>query len=314
MLLYAGDSPEGGWGLVSRLQFPTPVGRRCGINYNGDLLILTVGGLFSVKQSLNNKSIATGAGITKLVQEGLTQASNGTVPNFAWQLVHDETRGHFLINLPNTALLTVSNSTIPNTYNNIETNSLGYLPQDYWGSIVPGKTEQLVMNTATQAWSLFKGWDALCFAIFNKELYYGTHTGIIAKAHSGQSDLGADIPIVVNWANNFMGDKLRVKTFTQVKPLWRINGKLKFGWGINTDYDERTRLSSNTILAGSNSFFWDTYQWGAWKWSTGIKYSKKSYSIRGIGTSGALSLQCYAKNVDVTLSGVFVFFEAGGVL
>ena len=33
-----------------------------------------------------------------------------------------------------------------------------------------------------------------------------------------------------------------------------------------------------------------------------------------IGTSGALSLQCYAKNVDVTLSGVFVFFEAGGVL
>lgn len=313
MLLYAGESPEGSWSLISKLKFPKPVGRRCGYNYNGDLLILTVGGVFSVKESSANQSVTKAAALTKNVQDGIARAAVTSTPNHAWQIIEDDTRGHLLVNLPNTSLLTNTTSSVPNTYYNIETNSLGFLPPEYWSDARPGKTEQLVMNTTSRAWSMFKGWDALCWASYNGDIYYGTATGVVAKAHSGGTDLGADIPIVVTWADSSMGDPVRIKTFTQVSPMWKINGKLKFGWGIDTDFNDKTRLSSNTLMSGSLGFRWDTYKWSGWKWNKGILYSKKAYSIRGIGTSGSLSFQCYAKNVDITLSGVFVFFESGGI-
>ena len=258
------------------------------------------------------QNVTKSASIAQNIHEGLTKAAQDLTPSFAWQMVEDPKRGHLIINMPNTELYTVTN-TIPNTYYSLEGPQVGQLDQQYWSTLSPGKTEQFVLVEAIGGWFLFKGWDALCWTVYGNELYYGTNTGIIARAHSSKSDLGSDIPVVVEWSVSHMGDKVRVKKFTQVAPQWQIAGNLKFGWGMSTDYNPALRLSTNSIFTNADAFKWSQYKWGEWKWSSGIKYYRRHYSIRGSGKTGALTLAFYAKNVEIRLSGVNVLFDSGGI-
>jgi hypothetical protein len=317
ILCYAGTSPESStWSLASRFIIGKPAGPRAFLNYEADLLIVSENGLISLNRLINKAEDVSKYG-SKIGP--YMSALSSTMPSHYWQPVAFPEEEILLVNTHNEALVeagfggTLTGGVSPY----VATPQYGYLKPTYWNdSSYNYSTQQLVMVNQTgstaKKWTVFQGWESFCYAAIGRHLYYGSIGGLVCRAFYTGADMGKDIPLFMSCSFNYFKNKMQVKRFTGVRPLWNTSGRIRYGWGLEADYRNVPSDAARDLGVGTNGFtfpFLFPIQFG-----TEMRHYSNRYSVKGNGRAGSVRFFGQGRNINIEISAIHVFFETGGVL
>jgi len=245
------------WALVGVYDISRPIGRRCLVKLGGDLGILTEGGLLPLSSALQvgggkDSRIA----ITSRINNAFQDAARLDRDNFGWEVSLYE-RGELLI---------------------------VNVPLDEWT-----RSHQFVMNSTTGAWCRFTGLDAICWAVFEGNPYFGTEDSVFL-ADTGYLDDDEGIVADMLGAWTTMRRPGQVKAFTGIRPLLRTSVGATPMVAINTDFRESEPQSAPTIPQTSTAR-WGSARWGLDVWGENVVYRTDWSGAAGIGTYGAPRLR-----------------------
>lgn len=153
-LIYQGTDPADAlqWSMVGRWMIGRPISIRSHSRYNSTEILGTYQGFMGLDEAIQNMPPPEAFGGRIIRAANKASALYGS--NSGWQFLFYSTANLFIINVP-------LNDT---------------------------QSVQFVKNTNTGAWTQFDGWNARCFALFNKRLYFGTPTGAIVLADTNAND------------------------------------------------------------------------------------------------------------------------------
>lgn len=224
--VYSGTDPASAsaWGLVGVFTLGRPLGRRCGIKYAGDLVLLTMAGALPMGAALQSSSIDRRVALTDKIQNSISQVANDYKDNYGWQLTLNPDANMLMVNVP----------------------------------VTGGNNFQYAQNTITGAWTKFTGWDANCWLFGFSGLFFGGDTAIY-KAWVGDSD--NDVPIFSDMLPAFNMFKMPVnnKFFTMVRPFIVTAGEndplISYRMNVNYDID----APATPMIWGQ--MVWGAMQW-----------------------------------------------------
>lgn len=223
ILIFQGTNPgdASAWAAVGVYKFGNPVADRAVIKHLADPVFITRSGYSPLSFALMDDEQQRQSPWTKIQKDIVTDVANG-VSLFGWQAV-EYPDGHMIIfNVP--------------------------LTSTTW--------KQHVINTITKAWSVFTGWNAPCFGIYNNNLYFGTTTGSIMQGWTGNNDNGSDIAAQARQAFWDLGAPGISKKITMVEPQFGSNGDMTFGVRVDADYIEGP-LPQNQYTLGVQQQPWE---------------------------------------------------------
>jgi hypothetical protein len=173
-----------------------------------------------------------------------------------------------------------------------------------------GTHHQYVMNTITNAWCRFLGWDAEDFAVFNGELYYCQGTRVI-KAWTGNADQGSNIVAYAKTAFSYFSQRGQQKSFKMFRPVLSVNGSLSFLIDLDVDFEdaEIVGVASYTVSA---SGVWDVSNWDEAFWQSGLQVIK-NWQTPSVWTGfcAAGKLKIATNSLTVQWMSVDYVFETG---
>lgn len=176
-IVYAGTDPSSAanWTLVSRYYAAPPLNGRSWFSFRSDVYFITQEGVVSFTQiKATSDSAAKDQYISSKLGRYLSDlnAYSGTV---GWQGMAYPRGNLLVVNAPASAS-------------------------------VAGNFYQFVMNTNTNAWARFTGWNGICFCVMGGRLYFGTYSGKIMLADEGATDNGQAILCDARQAYNDFDD------------------------------------------------------------------------------------------------------------
>lgn len=281
-LVYRGTNPSSAatWVRVGTFFVGKPLGRKSYINFAGDLLALTQEGLFPMSAAMQNAQTDERVAITDIINYEFNYVANSYQDNYGWSLTLVPLKSALIVNIP------VSETT---------------------------GQRQFVMNTITKAWCEFDSWDALCFVVFNDELYFGGN-GVVRKAWDGTSDLGDDIVAEGRTAFNYFDSKSQQKKMNLFRPILRVNGSLNFLTGFDVDFNQ-TPITGTASYTSTSSATWDTSLWDSAVWTTGLEVVSKWTSPNdNIGFCVAGKLKVNTNSKTIRWQSCDYVYETGGIL
>lgn len=240
LLIYSGTSPSGAgtWAIQAQTHIGSPVGKRCTLPYEGDLLLLTQDGLYPISKYLEKGQADTSDALTYKIGPTISQLVSTYSGTPGFELVLNPGENVMLMNVPQS----------------IQANNF-----------------QFCFHTQTKGWTQFTGWPAQCFALFNDTLYFGG-TDFVALAFMGYQD-GASITGI--GGNNVVATAMSafatlddqtgapgfMKQVTMVKPFF-VTGSASptISVGINTDFNLIPIVGSATVTPGTGAV-WDSAVW-----------------------------------------------------
>lgn len=273
--IYRGTDPASAttFERVGTYRLSTPVGRRFFAQMGGDMALITSEGVLSLMQAMQiDRSTAVKFSVTDKINRLFSEAYIEFGSTFGWDLIVYP-RGHRLI---------------------------VNVPQGTEASI------QYVMNTLSGAWCRYTGHNALCWALFNDEIYFAGAAGTVFKADVGADDNGAAIPWVMRPAFNDFGTRMQ-KRFTLVRPLITANGAPSLSIVMDLDYGAQNM--TNIPLTVSNSAVWDTAVWDVSQWAGGMDIYRPLTSVGGVGYVGSVRMAGSSKGVTMQINAMDVVFE-----
>lgn len=213
VIVYRGSDPgdAASWALAGIYRIAPPLGIRTVVKAGGDLLITTMEDHQSLTQVLTRGGV--GVPLSKISTAQRTAAQSGK-DNFGWQSLVYPKAGMILVNT----------------------------------SPTPGVYQQHVLNTLTGAWTRFVDIPAVCWGLFNDNLYFGTNNGAIFKADVGTSDNGVAINADARQAWNHLKRQNR-KRITAVRVVMEAEGALSYGFGLGYDFRDAPLTTPATIVA-----------------------------------------------------------------
>lgn len=266
VLGYRGTDPNtpADWVLVGIFYLGRPIGRRCGIQYGADILLITEDGVIPLSAALISGRVNNQPAITNKIQSAISDAIELYGSFFGWQLVLNSAANMLILNVPTSTTTSI----------------------------------QYVMNTISGAWSSWDSLNAHCWVEQDGLIYFGGLT-IVYKAWVGTSDpdsLGAasNINAEALQAFSYMGTTLQ-KSFKQARPIIGIDvPSIGVLIGVNVDYEE-TPPTGLISFPSSNVGIWDASLWDVAVWGGDIYISKSWQSVQGFGYSGAMHMKITTK-------------------
>lgn len=240
--VYQGTNPSSAttWGKVGTYRIGKPLGRRCVLQYGGDVLVVTENGTYPLSSLLQSgEEERSHFAISYKIQEAMRSAAGSYGATFGWRGIVLPNQDALLINVP--------------------------LAED-------GVHEQYVMNTITKSWCRFTKWYAEDFAVFNNDLYFCKST-IVYKAWTGTADDGNNIDFYAKQAFQDFGDP-RQKTVTIFKPILSVNGPVTYGSAIDVDFEDRA-IGSTSVSGSGAGGIWNVAQWNNAQWASGLSVVKQ---------------------------------------
>lgn len=276
IFMYSGTDPSiaSSWSIVGVFRIPPPIGYRCILQAGADLAINTIQGVVPLSSILALDPAASGrVAFTDKIRGAFIAAATAASLSSGWEMVDYPAGEISIVNVP---------------------------------TGTAGLYYQFVMNNITGAWCRFLGINAVCWAMFGDDLYYGKEDGTVHQYDTGHDDDGAVISGIMMPAFSQFGDATQ-KQFLMAQPLY--NG----AYGSNpplvckTDYD--TSVSSPTQptpppLAGT--------PWGsAWNspWTPALVVIAQWQGISGLGRAATVQL-CVALRTGLVLQQTLVLFAS----
>lgn len=237
-IVYQGNNPasSSSWAKVGTYFIGRPLGRRCLLQYGGDLVVITENGTFPLSAAVQTAAIDYKMALTFFIEPAFTEAARTYGAVFGWRAIVFPPRNALIVNVP--------------------------YQED-------GAHYQFVMNTVTKAWCRFTNWNAEDFAFFNGALYFTEGTKV-KRAWHGTSDSGANIVAYAKTAFTDFGSRL-TKHVKMMQPLLGLNEAISFLADIDVDFRDSEIVGVANYTSTSESL-WDTAKWdeGVWGGSTEI--------------------------------------------
>lgn len=264
------------WRLVSVFRQGRPIGVRCCQRLASDVVVITADGLIPLSQALVSDRSRPNYALTDRIHPLI----NTDVLRYAglngWQVMFHPTGRKVIINVPE----------------------------------IGGISHQYVMNSVTQSWCRFTGWNALCFEVSGDTLFYGGAVGV-RRADVGLNDAGASILVDCKPAFSYFGSPGLQKHFKMSRPILDATAVARVQLDINVDYEDRARTTTVTTV-GTAGVPWGS-PWGS-EWAGGAKLLKDWQSTPGIGYAVTARIKAYVKDIGIRWLSTDYVYEVGGVL
>lgn len=262
VIVYQGISPapSQGWTLVGVYRIGALLGNRAFVKAGADLLISTTIGMVSLANAIQRDIAATAP-----------QAVSYPI-NDAWAQAID------LRGMQNWQAIVWP-----------EAQMIAVAPPKLIGGSTP---VIFAVNANTMAWARFTNWDALCFATFNGNLYFGSPLGKVYQANVSGSDdgqvyTGAYIPLFEDY-----GSPMQVKVPKMGRAVTRSLASVSSALAFRADYDVSLDTPPSAGLVSGTSV------WGAGIWGSGIwgavsdtVIDQQWVSLAGYGYTGSMAYQ-----------------------
>lgn len=280
VFVYSGSDPSSStdWALVGRYAMSPPINKRCFIKLGADLVIATRAGYVSLADVIARGRYDEENAVSSRIRGAVLDAVRASTA-FGWEMKHYPAGNYLLVNVPTTT----------------------------------SEYHQHVMNTETKRWCRFKGQNALCWGLFNNELYFGTSSGTVLKADSGTDDNGTPIRIVAVQAwNSFKRINNRV---TALQMQFRHqNLPFVYQAGIAYDFGDAFVNITRSISPPASQTWADweaSVTWALmWGGEAGVVNSKASASGSGRYVGLALSMSLSNQRIEWMSSTYLI--EPGG--
>ena len=141
--VYQGTDPASAdtFALVGVFRIGRPLGYRCMEKFGADLIVVTDQGYLPLSQVLRlDPSQAEAQAISDKIRDAVSEAALSYGGNFGWQAISYPKSNWGLFNVP---------------------------------TVEGEQAEQHVVNVLTGAWCRFTGMNAVCWEVFNDDLYFG---------------------------------------------------------------------------------------------------------------------------------------------
>jgi hypothetical protein len=272
-IMYAGYDPANAanWEIVGRYFGPPPIGRKCWFRFRSDLYFITQEGVLSLTQ------------IRQMGDENSdTQYLTGKLGKlFADQTRYATTHGWCGVIYPRGNAL----------YLNVPLSSG-----------MNGKYTQFVMNTNSNAWCQFKGWDAVSWALFNGRAYFGTYDGRVVLADEGYTDNGAEIRCVARQAWNTFDDQEGMgeydKHFHGITFAMQADGKPAISCALNVNFEDDAPVFGTAITPPTGAA-WDVTAWDSALWAGAAQVQNISVSVGKIGYIASAWMQAVSTAASI---------------
>lgn len=281
VIVYRGTDPSSAstWALIGVWMVGAPISKRCMMKYGGDLLLLTLDGLFPLASALQSSRLDPNVALSDKIQGAFAQAAQSYKGNFGWGMIYNALNNALVVNVP----------------------------------VGVGAQEQFVMNNITKSWCRFTDWNANCFNILNDELYFGGNE-YVAEAwtigSTGYVDDANNITGRILQAFNYFDTRGVKKYFTRARPSIFSNGQPAINIDINVDFD----LSASTAaLAYTPTLYgtWDTSLWDAGIWGSSDVINNNWQGVTGIGYCAATQLNSSSRNLQIQWASTDIVYQLG---
>lgn len=281
--IYQGTDPSSSttWVLVGVYDAPRPLGTRPLLDYGGDLLYLSKNGLIPLSKLSQSVVIDRSAQVSYKIDGAFLDAAASYSGNPGWQMIMHKTANLLLVNIP------------------VSTDTLSY---------------QFVMNTITQAWCRFIGWNASCWATLGDDLYFAGGTKV-CKAWQSGNDAGAPIAASVVQAYSYLGRRQQ-KEITLARPNIGISGAAQISMALDADFrsfDGQTTFNYAPLAA---SAIWDVSAWDSGIWDSGTTILEPRWlTIPGeLGYLHSFRLQINTSASNFTWTSTDFAYRPAGIL
>ena len=291
--IYSGIDPSNAatWALQGVYMIGRPIGRRCLINFGGDLLLLTVRGLFPLSKALQSATVDVRSAVSDKILNAWTEYADAYKGLFGWQPILCPELSSLWVNVP--------------------------IRYDAANGVIDGY--QFVLNTQTGSWCRFTGMSAECWAYREGRLYFARHNKVYLAWEGGSDVDGAPIQAAVKTAFLYPAGRGNTAQVKLVKPIFSTNGSgVNFQLGIDHDYTQN-ELSSGQVTYLQDGSFWDQATWDQSYWENNdFNLSTLIAQWKSIshypGRALALRLRLSSKGVSMAWTATDFVLQKGGMM
>jgi hypothetical protein len=281
--VYYGTDPSSSttWTLKGVFNLSPPLGRKCFCSYGGDLLILTVRGLFSMTAILKETKLDPQGALSSVIGEAFIASAHALPDAEGWEVVEYPQYSVLVCNIP--------------------TASSG------------ASSVQYVMNTQTNAWCRFLGWDVGGFCFYENVLYGGLASAI-GKFFQPANDFGSGIICNAKVAFNYYKPRSRLKDWKLLRANLTIGGVCAVNLALDTDFGNDATFGAAVFNTAVTSR-WDVSRWDSAQWSTEPVMHVEWVTVDAeTSYCSAICLRAIANNCTVDWSATDVIYEVGALL
>jgi hypothetical protein len=281
VIVYRGTDPSSAstWALIGVWMVGSPISKRCMMKYGGDLLLLTLDGLFPLASALQSSRLDPNVALSDKIQGAFATAAQNYRNNFGWGMVYNANNNALVVNVP----------------------------------VSTGSQEQFVMNNITKAWCRFTNWPANCFNLLNDDLYFGGNQ-YVAKAWTagttGYVDDTSNIEGRAIQAFNYFDSRGVKKYFTRARPSLFSNGQPAVNIDINVDFDLAPSAAALSY-SPSTSGLWDVAKWDDGTWGQDTIISNNWQGVTGIGYCAGIQMNSSSKNLQLQWASTDIVYQIG---
>lgn len=287
VLIYGGNNPSSDYAIVGRYTSGRPIGNRPIYPIGGDLAMISEDGILALSSVMRfDRLTAKEKSLSARIVDEVNNAIRLYKDNFGWQVITLPKASMALINVP--------------------------------GAGDNGSSVQFAYNVNTKAWAKFTGLNALCWELFDGDIYFGAAAGYTYLAEYGGTDNGSDIICRCLPAFSHMGAPGRTKDVKLIQPLFTTD-LTTFTFGTSCAVNFETPIDVGAAASAQSGLFtwdvsvWDgTDVWGGeevhddWEGSSNSGYVISPYTVARIDAADYPTF-------DFSLIGWNILHEPGGL-
>lgn len=263
--LFPGDAS---WSLVNVYDISKPLGKNGWMRAGGDIIIATEMGLVPVSAARMKDPAALGLdAISRNIEPDWKRAvqERRTVP---WEIAKWDEQDAFYVNVP--------------------------------AATASQKRLTFLGNLKTGALAIYEGWDNRCFAIHNRQMYYGANDGTVRLAEVGGTDDGMPYVAQVAFAWDHLGTPGFTKSVKQAQAVFNTTRPFEYRLSASVDYVQSFPVSPNAAPDNEPASGWDQGLYDVALWDAGeVQYSVYTRQ-RSIGRTGKV----FSMELQVPVNGV----------
>lgn len=226
--VYSGSNPNNAsdWTLKGVYRMSKPIGYRCVIPYQGDIVVISEDGYIPLSKALPlEKANSALVSFSDKIRGLILESTRKNKEKFGWQGIIYNLGGYAIFNVP-----------IDNTY------------------------EQHVINTNTGAWCRFKNIPSICWVKFADRLYFGSKDGVY-QFDEGYSDNKQHICGHIEQAYNHLGSP-HLKRIQMLNPRTKAISKYTLVIYTNMDFVEG-KQDYITDIGREEGSKWNNCRWSS---------------------------------------------------
>jgi len=279
LLVFQGTDPASAttFALQGVYYIGPPLGSRCFVKMGGDLLYLSDRGIYPLSQALQSSDFGSIISLSGTIDSAFVAAADAYGSTQGWEVQLFPKGNFLLVNVP----------------------------------VKEGaRNDQYVMNTVNKSWCSFQGWNASCFIVHNRELYYGSETAVV-KAWTGNNDLGSNITSHCYQAFTYIGGSPDLKHVKLIQPVLSATALFDLKAGVNTDY--RILAPEPNLSYGTGAVaVWDSSVWDSALWADeSTIFDDYLHDPSGSGYVHSVTMVTRSNLAQIEWTATALFFEVG---